>query len=136
MKKYLLDTNICISIIRNKYGVPDKLKSVGKRHCYVSEISIAELYYGASKSKRESQRYEDVELIRENFKIIPISECVFKFGQIKADLEIKGQRLDDFDLLIGVTALTHNFVMVSDNIKHLGRIPGIKIENWTQRNEE
>ena len=52
---------------------------------------------------------------------------------MKAKLEKDGNRIDDFDILIGSTAIANGMVMVTDNIKHLGRLPGIKIENWTNR---
>lgn len=52
------------------------------------------------------------------------------YGKVKAFLETKGQRIDDFDILIGVTAQQNNFTMVTANIKHLGRIPNLYIENW------
>lgn len=95
---YLLDTNICISILKNKNNMRQKVAKVGLEHCFISEITLAELYYGASKS----------------------------------GLELQGARIDDFDLLIGATAVKHNYIMVSDNIKHLGRIPGIQITNWKE----
>ena len=90
---YLLDTNICISILKNKFDTRRRVAKVGLDHCFISEITLAELYYGASKS-----------------------------GD-------KASRIDDFDLLIGATAVKHNYIMVTDNIKHLGRIPDIQITN-------
>ena len=75
---YLLDTNICISLLKNKL-------------------------------------------------IFPALEL---FGDIKTKLESEGNRIDDFDILIGSTAVKNNLIMVTDNIKHLERIPNIKIENW------
>ena len=53
------------------------------------------------------------------------------FGQMKALLESDGQRIDDMDLLIASTALTHNLVLVTKNEKHFRRVPGLEIENWT-----
>ncbi|MBD9167850.1 MAG: type II toxin-antitoxin system VapC family toxin [Parabacteroides johnsonii] len=52
------------------------------------------------------------------------------YGQIKANLECKGLRIDDFDILIGATALQNKLVMVTANIGHLNRIPNLIIENW------
>lgn len=54
---------------------------------------------------------------------------------LKLTLEKQGRRLDDFDLLIGTTALENDMVVVTANVKHLGRIPGIMVENWEKTNE-
>lgn len=53
-RSFLLDTNICISMLKNKYGIREKILEINPENCYVSEITIAELYYGASKSNNKS----------------------------------------------------------------------------------
>ncbi len=128
--KYLLDTNICIFLLKNKCGIREAIIKADPDNCFISEITIAELYYGASKSNQKEQRLKDVQFISEKFKILSIYPALQIFGDIRAVLEEKGKRIDDFDLLIGATALKNNLVMVSDNFKHLERIPNIKLENW------
>ena len=130
--QYLLDTNICISLLKNKYKIREKIISVNPKQCFISEITIAELYYGASKSNNKDERIHDVEFIAKNFEILPIFPALELYGDLKTELEHDGNRIDDFDLLIGATALANNLIMVTDNIKHLGRLPGIIIENWKQ----
>lgn len=76
---------------------------------------------------------KDVAFIIEHFKVIPISETLPLFGDIKAELKRKGTLIDDFDILIGCAAIVSNLTMVTDNVKHLERLPGIVIENWTKR---
>ncbi len=107
-----------------------KVASVGIQRCYISEITIAELYYGASKSGNKAARIKDIEFFENTMKILPIYDCLEIYGDAKTFLESIGQRIDDFDLLIGSTAVKHNLIMVTDNIKHLGRIPNIHITNW------
>ena len=131
--KYLLDTNICISLLKNQYGIREAILNVKVRNCFVSEITIAELYYGASKSNNREERVKDVDFIVSHFGIVPIFRALPLYGDLKAKLEKDGNRIDDFDILIGSTAIANGMVMVTDNIKHLGRLPGIKIENWTNR---
>ena len=131
--KYLLDTNICISLLKNQYGIREAILNVKTKNCFVSEISIAELYYGASKSNNREERVKDVDFIVSHFGIVPIFRALPLYGDLKAKLEKDGNRIDDFDILIGSTAIANGMVMVTDNIKHLGRLPGIKIENWTNR---
>lgn len=127
---YLLDTNICISILKNKYNTRERVAKVGIEHCFISEITLAELYYGASKSGNKSNRIKDVAFFENTMRVVPVYDCLEIFGDAKAHLESQGMRIDDFDLLIGATAVKHNYVMVTDNIKHLGRIPNIQITNW------
>ena len=130
VKRFLLDTNICISLLKNKYGIREKIIEVEPKNCFVSEITIAELYYGASKSNNKAERIKDVEFIATKFDVLPIFPALELFGDIKTKLEADGNRIDDFDILIGTTALVNNLVMVTDNIRHLERLPNIKIENW------
>jgi len=132
-QKYLLDTNICIFLLKNKYGIRESVIKANPENCFVSEITIAELYYGASKSCMKRERLKDVDFIVEKFTILPIYPVLPLFGDIRARLEDNGKRIDDFDLLIGATAIHNKLVMVSDNIKHLARLPDIKIENWVIR---
>ncbi|MBR1404177.1 MAG: type II toxin-antitoxin system VapC family toxin [Treponema sp.] len=130
--QYLLDTNICISLLKNKYGIREKVIAAEPRNCFISEITIAELYYGAAKGERKAERAKDVEFIASKFEVLPIFPALELFGNLKAELETDGNRIDDFDILIGSTALVNNLVMVTDNEKHLSRLPNITIENWKQ----
>lgn len=133
MERYLLDTNICISMLKNQYGVREAVLSHNPSNCFVSEITIAELYYGASKSNNKAARLQDVAFITNHFRVVPIYQSLPLYGDVKALLEKEGNRIDEFDLLIGTTAVCNDMVMVTDNVKHLGRIPHLKVENWTNR---
>ena len=62
MKQYLLDTNICISMFKNKQGIREKILDVSLTNCFVSEVTLAELFYGAAKSGRE-EHFKDVEMV-------------------------------------------------------------------------
>ena len=129
-KNYLLDTNICIFLLKNQCGIREAVIKAKPSNCYVSEITIAELYFGASKSNQKMERLKDVDFIVRKFKILPIFPSLPIYADIRAELEEKGKRLDDFDLLIGAAALHNKMTVVTDNTKHLGRIPNIQIENW------
>ena len=134
MKKFLLDTNICISLIKHRNGIREKVLRIGAHHCAVSEITIAELFYGAAKSEH-LRHYDDVKNIIELFDVIPVYPSLKLFGELKAVLEKKGQRLDNFDLLIGATAIFNKMTVVTSNIKHFERIPNIRIEDWCRNDE-
>ena len=127
--RYLLDTNVLIAMLKDKNDVRKQILKVGFENCYVSEISIAELFYGAAKGGRK-KNMEDVNHILRLFEILPIFPSLKMYGQVKAMLEMQGRRIDDFDLLIGATALQNKVTMVTANVKHLERIPNLIVENW------
>ena len=127
--EYLLDTNVCVAMLRDQYGVRNRILAAGIANCHVSEITIAELFYGAAKSGRE-KHLEEVHNVMNMFGILPIKDALEKYGRIKSDLEEIGMRIDDFDLLIGASALTHNMTLVTHNAKHFVRIPNLTMEDW------
>ncbi len=125
--KYLLDTNILVDHLRGKKAIaPDYLDMGG----VVSVITQAELFYGAYKSKRPKYNLDKIKQMFADLKIEiqPLKEDVLnQYGKLKTKLEGKGQRLDDFDLLIASTALSLGIVLVTRNIKHFARVPRLKI---------
>lgn len=133
MRGYLLDTNICIYLLKQRYDIEKRIKQAGYDNCFISDITLAELYYGAAKSGQKEKKIQDVRYIEDLFEVLPIYETLETFADIKAELNGKGLLIDDFDLLIGATALTYHLTLVTENVKHLARIPGIQIENWIQR---
>ena len=66
----------------------------------------------------------------EIFELVPIAPALSVYGEVKALLEERGLRLDDFDLLIGATALEAGMKLVTNNTRHLARIPGLDLEDW------
>lgn len=134
MKQYLLDTDICIEIIKNNELVLDKVETVGEENCFVTDITIAELFFGAAKSGR-SEHFGDVENILRAFDLKPLLPSLRLYGENKALLENHGRMIGEFDLLIGSCAIYHNLIMVTSNLKHFDHIPGIKIEDWAQKSK-
>lgn len=129
-KKYLLDTNICIFCMRGKYEMNRKITLAGINNCYLSEITVAELYYGAENSDNPKKTMAETEEFISLFQIIPFGESPHTYGKEMAYLRSIGQKIENFDMAIGSIALKHNMIMVTDNTDHLGRIRGIKLENW------
>ena len=114
-RKYLLDTNICIFFLQGKYGIKEKIQQVGRKNCYISEISIAELLYGAAYSG-SSKHSHDVEIILESLTVVPIYDSLPTYAATKASLRRLGQMIEEFDMLIGSSAVHHGLVMVTENI--------------------
>lgn len=133
MTKYLLDTNICIFFLQGKFDVPMHIEKVGRKNCCISEITVGELLYGAACSNKKEEHLAQVNGLISSFVVLPIYPVLPLFADTKAELRKQGKLIDDFDLLIGATAVTHKMILVSENMKHLSRIPGIKMENWIKR---
>ena len=131
--KYLLDTNICIYIIKQK---PEKVfkkfgnYSVGQ--IGISSITYSELYYGASKSQRTVQNEAALSQFTAPLEIMPFSEDVAAtYGTIRASLEKAGNPIGPLDTLIASHAAHLGLTLVTNNTKEFSKVPKLKMENWT-----
>ena len=130
---YLLDTDILIYSFKGNKRVIENLKLHADAPKALSVISYGELIYGANKSIQVSSNLARVHRLREIFPVIDCSASILEcFGSIKAQLSQKGITVDDFDLLIGSTAMTLGYTVVTNNEKHFSKIPDLKITNWTK----
>ena len=132
MKNFLLDSDICVALIRNHQNVKRNLALVGSERCSVSEITVAELRFGAERSRRREDEHYIVDLVCKEFTVLPISDAIRTFAIEKARLCSIGRKIPDFDMLIGATALYHKLVLVTNNTKHFERMENILLENWMQ----
>lgn len=132
-KKYLLDSNICVHLLRGRRDLSAHFLRVGWENCSISEITFIELLYGAECSRSVDAAKREVLSLCSDLEIIPISGIIEAFAREKAELRKKGQLIDDFDLLIGMTAQVYGYTLVTENVKHLSRISNIEIENWISR---
>ena len=133
MERYLVDTNIWIHFFKGKYGVRDKIQNVNTEQLCVSEISIAELTYGAYHSSNRQKHLQEIHLVRDNFCLYPISECIDDYAVLRDELSRQGLTVENFDLLIAATDIHYHLILVTENVKHFKNIPGLKIENWANR---
>jgi tRNA(fMet)-specific endonuclease VapC len=131
LKKYLLDTNICAYFLNGKFNLEAKIDEVGFEYCCVSEIAIAELKYGVAKSTQREKNRKTLETFQLKFDILPIFPALDIYATEKARLKTSGKILDDFDLLIGSTAIFNNLILVTKNVSDFNRLDGITIEDWT-----
>jgi tRNA(fMet)-specific endonuclease VapC len=128
---YLLDTNIIIFSFRGNEKVNKKIEEIGFKNCFISEITIAELKFGAAKSIKSDYHNKIIEEFLKKVEIIPIIEVLDIFVTEKVRLEKEGNKLDNFDLLIGSTAIATELILVTNNTKHLQRMAIKRIEDWT-----
>jgi len=131
LKKYLLDTNICIYFIKGQFALDKKILEVGEQNCFISEMTVAELKYGIENSKTPELMRVIVEAFIPKFSVIPIYNCLDVYAKKKAKLRKQGLLIDDFDILIGSTSVANSLIMVTNNVSHLSRIDNIIIEDWT-----
>ena len=101
MSGYLLDTNICIFAFRGEHGIIERMKKYGKSRCYISDITVMELRYGAYKSSKTAENLSIVNSFLKKVKIVPFAKTIDVFCQEKLRLQRLGKPLDDYDLLIG-----------------------------------
>ena len=129
---YLLDTNICIYLIKQQPKVVlERLKAHDVSEVGISSGTIAELYYGVAKSKRK--KINEVALIKflSVFEFVPFTDKdATVYGEIRATLERKGKVIGPYDLQLAAQAQARNLILVTNNQKEFGRVPGLQVENW------
>ena len=132
MKKYLLDTNICIYIIKKKpLHVIQKLQSLDISDVAISSITLSELEYGVSKSAAvEKNKLALTQFLAPIETINLDDKAAVIYGDIRADLERKGSPIGPLDTLIGAHALSLGYTLVTNNTKEFDRILNIQLENW------
>lgn len=131
MKQYLFDTNICVFFLRGKLDLDDAFRKVGQENCFISEVTVAELRYGAEKSLDPVQSHRSLDVFLSQFSIVPILNSIRRCAEEKVRLQRLGTLLhDEFDMFIAATALHNVFVLVSNNVRHFSRFSNLQLEDW------
>ena len=131
---YLLDTNTCIFFLRGKLHLETVFREKGRENCFISEITVVELRFGAENSADPAKSHLAVDAFVNGLTIVPLYGAIRRYAHEKVRLRRLGTPMnDEFDLLIGVTAVEHGFVLVTDNTQDFVRLEGIQLENWFQR---
>lgn len=131
---YLLDTDILSNLLakRPSARLLRRLGEVPAIAQFTSSITVGEICYGLHKSSRPDYYRERLErLVWPYVQIVPFDRNAAEaYGELRAKLERKGERLSDPDLMIAAIGLSRSLVVVTGNIKHFGRIEKLKVENW------
>lgn len=129
---YLLDTNICIYLIKKQpIQVVKRIKSIKPYQILLSAITLAELEYGAFKSSQTQKNRTNLLNFVSGFQILAFDDRDAEYyGYLRAHLEKLGKMIGPYDLQIAAQALQRNITLVSNNTKEFQRVPGIKLENW------
>jgi tRNA(fMet)-specific endonuclease VapC len=131
LKKYLIDTNIAIFYMKGKFNLEKKFDKLTAENCFISEMTLAELKYGIANSEKPEKNNKALDNFLTGVQILPIFHSLDLYATEKTKLRKQGTPVDDFDLLIGVTSVTHKLIMVTNNTNHFNRIEGINLEDWT-----
>jgi tRNA(fMet)-specific endonuclease VapC len=131
--KYLLDTNICINLINQRAtGAAMKRLLVCKPgDIGISSITVAELSYGAAKSKSIEKNAQALHAFLVPLEILPFDEAAaIVYGGIRAQLERAGKPIGSLDNLIAAQAVSENLVLATNNTKEFCRVPNLRVEDW------
>lgn len=131
MTRYMLDTNVISSLLRNPDGnAAKRIAEVGPDAICVSIITAAELRYGCAK-KGSAKLLAHIEAILESVQVLALDVPTDKeYGGIRAELEAAGKIIGPNDLLIAAHAYTAGAILVTDNTGEFSRIRGLRVENW------
>jgi len=132
--RYLLDTNICIYLIKEKPAqVLDKFRSHSVGQIGVSSITVSELWYGVANSER---RKVNERALKQFMLPLTISEyddrAAEAYGKIRTALEKEGQPIGAMDLLIAAHAVSMGVTLVTNNEREFSRVPDLIVENWVR----
>ena len=130
--KYLLDTNICIYLIRQRpVSVIAKFNEHFVGDIGISAISVAELSFGVQKSQFRDQNHQALLQFLAPLVMVEFgSEAAFAYGQIRAELEAQGTPIGSLDTLIAGHAVSLEVTLVTNNEKEFSRVLKLKVENW------
>jgi tRNA(fMet)-specific endonuclease VapC len=131
MRRYLLDTNFCIRVIRDR---PAHVRLRFNREASglsISTVVLEELLFGAARSARPLENRRLVESFAERLAVLPFDgDAAGHSGDIRADLASRGQTIGPFDNLIAGHARSRGLVCVTANLRVFERVPGLRCENW------
>lgn len=134
----VLDTMVVSALMKGDDAAVTRLSLCRRDQVFLPQPVLAEVAFGLARmpeSKRKRSLEQRYQLILKNVERIAWTDAVSEqFGQIKAGLEAQGTPLEDFDVAIAAHALAHGHILVSENLRHLGRIPDLKLESWSEAN--
>ena len=132
MKDIMLDTNICIYIIKNKpQSVREKFKEFDVGDLSLSSITVSELYYGAYKSQHIEKNLLALEHFLKPFNILEYDlKASIEYGKVRASLEKSGKTIGGLDMMIAAHAKSQDMILVTNNLKEFERVDDLVIDNW------
>jgi tRNA(fMet)-specific endonuclease VapC len=135
MLRYMLDTNLCIRVLRQRpAGLRERFNLEADSLC-ISTIVLSELLYGAAKSARPERNRLEVEGFAARLEVLPFDAAAADHAaEIRASLERMGRRIGGYDLLIAGHARSRGLVVVTGNLAEFSRVEGLRCEDWLDSN--
>ena len=131
--KLLLDTNICIYIIKQqpasvlKHFLEYQIGDIG-----ISSITLSELRYGVAKSQHQDKNSKALDLFITPLEVVPFDDAAaLAYGGIRATLEKAGTPIGSMDMLIAAHAVALGIPLVTNNTREFERVPGLEVVDWT-----
>ena len=132
MLSYLLDTNICIYVLKRQPAhLRDRFNQQASQLC-ISSVVLSELLYGAEKSARPAENRNRLDEFCGRLVVLPYDDnAASHYGRIRAGLERSGQIIGAYDLMIAAHARSRGLTLVTNNEREFTRVPGLVVENWS-----
>ena len=131
MLRYLLDTNLCIRVLRDRPAVVRQRFNLEADGLAISSIVLTELLHGAAKSARPVENRNEVEKFAARLDVLPFdARAADHAADIRANLERRGQTIGAYDLLIAGHARSLGLVVVTGNLAEFERVEGLRCEDW------
>ena len=132
--RYMLDTNICIYVIRTKpEKVFQKLLTIHPEDVCISSVTYAELVHGVEKSIAVEKNRLAISMLLANMEILDFDvDAADYYGKIRAGLERKGTPIGPLDMMIAGHAQSLGYTVVTNNVKEFSRVSALRIENWAE----
>lgn len=133
MLRYMLDTNICIYVIKNRPAEVRDTFNQRAHHLCISSVTLAEMLYGAEKSAQPAHNLLIVESFTARLEVLHFdSKAAAHFGQVRASMEREGKIIGPYDLMIAAHARSQGLTLVTNNAGEFKRVPGLLLENWVK----
>ena len=129
---YLLDTNICIYAMKDKYpALSKRLFQIPPSDIFISSVTVSELEYGCGKSNWGNRSRNVMNLFLSAFTIIPFDEKDARIaGRVRAELMKSGTPIGPYDIQIAAQGLSRGLTVITHNTKEFERIPELKLQDW------
>ena len=133
---YLLDTNICIYLIKKRpIEVREKFNRLPVGAVGISSVTASELHYGVAKSRKVAENRQALIEFLLPLTVVHYDENAAPFyGDLRWTLEKSGKTIGSLDMMIAAHALSLGITLVTNNVKEFQRVPGLPVENWVQPN--
>jgi predicted nucleic acid-binding protein len=125
---YLLDTDWLVDIIGGRPRATRTINELNPDHLYISIVSHGELFEGVFGYADTGARLDEMNVFLSRYETLPLTNPIMEiFGRTRSELRRAGRLIADLDLLIGATAVAHDFILLTRNTRHFARIPDLRL---------